>query len=103
MKLYLAIPIVLMALLLTASGAAAVTRGWILPMNRRHVRSPRLYGCGQLVAAFALCWQAVFGLMISGADGRPWGTLTGGVLLMVGLILMMAGQFRGSRQGNGTP
>ncbi len=69
-----------MALLFTASGSAAVTRGWVLPMNRRHVRSPRLYGCGQLVAVFALCWQAVFGLMISGSDVRPWGTLLVGAL-----------------------
>lgn len=102
MKLVLAIPLVLFALLVAASGMAAVTRGWVLPMNRRHVRNPRLYGWGQLVAAFALCWPVVFGLVISDAGTRSWGALTGGMLLVVGLLVMMVGQFAGgSRQSNG--
>ncbi|MFB6706463.1 hypothetical protein ACFCW6_17340 [Streptomyces sp. NPDC056333] len=104
MKFYLAIPVVLLALLFAASGVAAVTRGWVLPMNRRHVRRPRLYGWGQLVAAFALCWQAVFGLVISDSDTRQWGNLTGGAILLAGLIVMMVGQLTGgNRQGSGTP
>ncbi|MGW9136343.1 hypothetical protein [Streptomyces sp. NPDC055681] len=104
MKFYLAIPVVLLALLIAASGVAAVTRGWVLPMNRRHVRRPRLYGWGQLVGAFALCWQVVFGLVISDSDTRQWGNLTGGAILLAGPIVMMVGQLTGgNRQGSGTP
>ncbi|MFD9405780.1 hypothetical protein ACFWBN_01985 [Streptomyces sp. NPDC059989] len=104
MKLYLAIPLVLVALLIAVSGAAAVTRGWVLPMNRRHIRSPRLYGWGQLVTAFALCWQVVFGLVIGDSATRQWGALSGGAMLVAGLIVMLAGQLAGgSRQGSGTP
>ncbi|MER5845576.1 hypothetical protein ABT126_00330 [Streptomyces sp. NPDC002012] len=40
MKLYLAIPLVLLALLIATSGVAAVTRGWVLPTNRRRSAAP---------------------------------------------------------------
>ncbi|MFF4449513.1 hypothetical protein [Streptomyces sp. NPDC001502] len=101
MKLYLVAPLVLVALLIAASGVAAVTRGWVLPVNRRHIRSPRLYGSGQLVTAFALCWQVVFGLVISDSATRLWGALTGGAMLVGGLVVMLAGQFTGGGQQGG--
>ncbi|MER5908261.1 hypothetical protein ABT150_51115 [Streptomyces mirabilis] len=104
MKLYLAVPLVLLALLIAASGLAADTGGWVLPMNGRHVRAPRIYGWGQLVVAFALCWQLVFGLMISDSDVRPLGTLIGAAILLAGLIVMMVSQLAGgNRKGGGTP
>ncbi|MGV9456583.1 hypothetical protein [Streptomyces sp. NPDC003635] len=104
MKLYLAVPLVLLALLIAASGVAAVTSGWVLPMNRRHVRAPRTYGWGQLVVAFALCWQLVFGLMISDFGVRPFGTLMGAAMLFAGVVVMMVGQLAGgNRKGGGTP
>ncbi|MFE4968948.1 hypothetical protein [Streptomyces sp. NPDC056660] len=104
MKLYLAVPLVLLALFIAASGVAAVTSGWVLPMNRRHVRAPRIYGWGQLVVAFALCWQLVFGVMISDSGARPLGTLIGAAILLAGLIVMMVGQLAGgNRKGGGTP
>ncbi|WP_406515842.1 hypothetical protein OH809_29285 [Streptomyces sp. NBC_00873] len=104
MKLYLVIPVVLVALLFAASGAAGITRGWVLPTNRRPVRRPRLYGWGQLVAAFALCWQMVFFSVISDIDIRQWGTLFGSALLLTGLILMgMSQRPGGNRQGSATP
>jgi hypothetical protein len=53
--LYIAVPLVLLALFYAATGVAAVTRGWMLPMNRRRVHAPRVYGWGQLMVAFALC------------------------------------------------
>lgn len=103
-KLYLAVPLVLLALLIAASGVAAVARGWVLPMNRRHVRAPRIYGWGQLVVAFALCWQLVFGLMISDSGARPSGTLIGAAILVAGFIIMMVGQLAGgNRKGGGRP
>ncbi|MGW1711012.1 hypothetical protein ACWCP8_37535 [Streptomyces sp. NPDC002206] len=103
MKLYVAIPVVLLALLIAASGIAAMTRGWVLPTNRRPVHRPRLYGWGQLVAAFALCWQQVFFWMLSDPGTRQWGALSGGALLLTGLILMMVShRVGGGRQGSGT-
>ncbi|MER6036859.1 hypothetical protein ABT133_23590 [Streptomyces sp. NPDC001835] len=99
MKLYFAVPLILLALLIAASGVAAVTRCWVLPMNRRHVRAPRIYGWGQLVVAFALCWQLVLGLILA----RPSGTLIGAAILLAGLIVMMVGQLAGgNRKGGGT-
>ncbi|MFF2852476.1 hypothetical protein ACFVT5_40180 [Streptomyces sp. NPDC058001] len=88
MKLYLALALVLFASLVFASGVAAVTRGWVLPVNRRTIHRPRLHGWGQLLIAFALCCQAVFGLMISDIPTRQWGTLTGSALLLTGLLIM---------------
>lgn len=104
MKLYLAVPLVLLAFLIAASGVAAVTRGWVLPMNRHHVRAPRIYGWGQLVVAFALCWQLVFGVMVSDSGARASRTLIGAAILVVGLIVMMVGQLAiGDRERGGTP
>ncbi|MEU2784006.1 MULTISPECIES: hypothetical protein [unclassified Streptomyces] len=103
MKLYLAVPLVLLALFIAASGVAAVASGWVLPMNRRHVRAPRIYGWGQLMVAFALCWQLVFGLVISDSGARPSGTLIGAAILLAGLVIMMVGQLAGGRKGGGTP
>ncbi|WP_405680333.1 hypothetical protein [Streptomyces sp. NBC_01238] len=104
MKLYVAVPVVLLALLIAASGVAGITRGWVLPTNRRPVHRPRLFGWGQLVGAFALCWQQVFFWVLSDPDIRQWGTLAGSVLLLTGLIVMaVSRRTRGRRQGSGTP
>ncbi|MEU7428085.1 hypothetical protein [Streptomyces sp. NPDC040750] len=73
-------------------------------MNRRRVRAPRIHGWGQLVVAFALCWQLIFGLMISDSGARPFGTVIGAAILVAGLIVMMVGQLvGGNRKGGGTP
>ncbi|WP_406726803.1 hypothetical protein WJ438_22320 [Streptomyces sp. GD-15H] len=104
MRLYLAIPSVVMALLIAASGLAAVTRGWVLPWNRRSVRRVRLYGWGQLVMAFGLCCQVLFGLVITGPGIREWGAPSGIALLLTGIIVMMVSQRPGAnRQGSGMP
>lgn len=73
MKLYLAVPVVLVALLIAASGVAALTRGWVLASNRSPVRRPRLSGWGQLAVAFALCRQKLFLLALDGTGPRQWG------------------------------
>ncbi|MFJ2301491.1 hypothetical protein [Streptomyces sp. NPDC087787] len=109
MRLYVVIPCVLVALLFAASGVAGITRGWVLPVNRHRVRRVRLYGWGQLVAAVALCRQMLFSTVLSDPDTldphiREWGFLSGGALLLTGLILMGVSQrARGARQGTGTP
>ncbi|MBL3665146.1 hypothetical protein JL475_03755 [Streptomyces sp. M2CJ-2] len=110
MELYLDIPFVLAVLavlvasLIAASGVAAVTRGWVLPVNRPRVHRVRLYGWGQLGVAFGLCCQVLFGLMISNPGIRSLVTLTGSGLLLSGIIVMMVSQRPGAnRQGSGTP
>ncbi|MFB7554156.1 hypothetical protein [Streptomyces sp. NPDC056154] len=109
MMLYLAVLLVLPALLFAASGVAALTRGWVLPVNRRPVHRPRVFGWGQLVAAAALCWQVLFLLVLNdpdilGPDIRGWGSLPGSALLLTGLVLMMLSRRPGGdRQGSGTP
>ncbi|MEU7278494.1 hypothetical protein AB0A69_06850 [Streptomyces sp. NPDC045431] len=100
---YLAIPLVLLALLIAASGVAAVTHGWVLPTNRKAVHRPRLYGWGQLTVALALCCHTLVGLVITELGTRQWGTLTGSALLLTGLMVMMVSQRQlGRRQGNGS-
>nr|WP_206327835.1 hypothetical protein [Streptomyces sp. S3(2020)] len=102
--MYVAVPFALLALLVAASGVAAVARGWVLPMNRHRVRAPRIYGWGQLVVAFALGCQLVFGLVIGDSGARPLGTLVGSAILVAGLVVMMAGQLvGGDRKRGGTP
>ncbi|MFE4678800.1 hypothetical protein [Streptomyces sp. NPDC056723] len=104
MKLYVAIPVVLLALLIAASGIAGITRGWVLPTNRRPVHRPRLYGWSQLVGAFALCSQQFFVWVPSDPDTRQWGFLSGSALLLTSLIMMMLShRAGGNRQGSGTP
>ncbi|MFE7229150.1 hypothetical protein ACFVAF_00475 [Streptomyces sp. NPDC057596] len=104
MRLYLAIPFVLVALLFAVSGVAALTRGWVLSWNRRQVRRVRLYGWGQLVVAFGLCWQVVFGLVISGPYVREWGYRSGMALMVIGFVVMAMGRREGgNRQGAGMP
>ena len=100
MKVYLVVLLAPVALLIAASGLAAVTSGWVLPMNRRHVRTPRLYGWGQLVVSFALFWQVIFGVIISDSSARPWGTLIGSAMLLAGLVVMMVGQLAGRDRGS---
>lgn len=101
---YIAIPLALVTLLIAASGVAAVTHAWMLPWNRRRVRSPGVHGWGQLVLAFALGWQLICGTLISDSGTRATGTLIGSGLLLAGLIVMMVGQLAGrGRTSDGTP
>ncbi|OKJ93436.1 hypothetical protein AMK26_33570 [Streptomyces sp. CB03234] len=102
MQLHLAVPVVLLALLLAASGVAAVSRGWVLPTNRRQVRRPRLYGTGQLILALALCLQVVPLLVLRHSGIRQLGTLFGNVLLLTGIMVMMASHRTGRDRQGGT-
>ncbi|MFB6962281.1 hypothetical protein ACFCYB_36210 [Streptomyces sp. NPDC056309] len=101
MRLYLAILFVLVALLVTFSGVAAITRGWVPPWLRSSVRRVRLYGLGQLVVAFGLCWYAAFWTVFSDSE---WGDGFGFPLVATGSILMVVGRNTGrNRQGTGMP
>jgi protein-S-isoprenylcysteine O-methyltransferase Ste14 len=104
MRLCLGISVVLLALLIAASAIAAITRGWVLPTNRKPIRRPQLYGWGQLIIAIALCCQGVFGLMTDDLDTRQWGTLTGSVLMVTGIIVIAVSQrTAGHRQRSSAP
>ncbi|CAL9539606.1 MULTISPECIES: hypothetical protein [unclassified Streptomyces] len=92
MGFYLGIPVVLLAVLLAASGVAAITRGWVLPWTRKAVRRTRLHGWAQLAMAAALCCQVGFGLMVGDLGARQAGTLGGSVLMLAGILLMAASQ-----------
>ncbi|MFG3552564.1 hypothetical protein [Streptomyces sp. NPDC047725] len=98
MRLYLGILVVVLASLIAASGVAAMTRGWVLPTNRKPVRRPQLYGWGQLAVAIALCCQAVFGLMVNDLYTRLWGTLTGSILMVTGILVIGVSQRTAGRQ-----
>ncbi|MEI5034941.1 hypothetical protein RB201_26525 [Streptomyces sp. S1A(2023)] len=98
MRLHLGIPAILVALLIAASGIAALARGWVLPTNRKHVRRPQLYGWGQLVVAFALCCQVTFGLMTKDLDTRQWGTLIGSVFMVAGILVIAVSQYTAGRR-----
>ncbi|GJF25431.1 hypothetical protein [Streptomyces sp. HO565] len=100
MRLYLGTAVVVLALLIAASGVAAMTRGWVLPTNRKRIGRVQLYGWGQLVMAVALCCQAVFGLMTDDLGARQWGTLTGSLLMVTGIVVIALSQrTAGRRQG----
>ncbi|MCU4746265.1 hypothetical protein H7827_03500 [Streptomyces sp. JH002] len=94
MKLFIGALLVLPAVFLTAAGVAALTRGRVLPTSRRAVRSPRRYGWGQLIVAVALCWQAVFLLLVDDIATRQWGTLSGSALLLAGVLVAFTGTRR---------
>ncbi|WP_030422025.1 hypothetical protein VM636_12420 [Streptomyces sp. SCSIO 75703] len=109
MTVYVAGAGALVALLIGASGAAALTRGWLLPVNRRSVRRVRTHGWGQLVIALGLAWNAVCALTLNrlATQGGPlweWAALGGVALLFAGLALLALSQFPGrERRGGDTP
>ncbi|MGW1542731.1 hypothetical protein ACWCPM_21265 [Streptomyces sp. NPDC002309] len=96
MELYLAVPFGTLGLFIAASGVATVARGWMLPMHRRYVRRPRLFGWGQLVLSFAMFWQAAVVLVI-GTANRGWWALAGNALIFVSIAMIGLSQ-RGERR-----
>ncbi|MFJ4845049.1 MULTISPECIES: hypothetical protein [unclassified Streptomyces] len=91
----------MLASLFAASGVAGITQGWVVPWNRRRVSRPGLYGCGQLVFAFGLYWQALFAWVINDPGARAWGTLAGSAILLAGVIVLLPAQFMSSDRGAG--
>ncbi|MFF2197796.1 hypothetical protein [Streptomyces sp. NPDC058157] len=86
-----AVPIGAMALLLAASGTAVLSRGWLLPRQRRHVLRPRLFGWAQLVMAGGLGTQLV-GLLAVDPVYRPVVAMPGALALLLGLVLVVRAQ-----------
>ncbi|MFF3558670.1 hypothetical protein ACFYXS_01285 [Streptomyces sp. NPDC002574] len=99
MELYWDVALVVIGSLYAASGVAAITRGWVFPWSRRHVGRLRLYGGGQLVLAFALCWQGLFGTVIGDPDARSTGSVIGSVTVVAALFVINRGYGDGRRSG----
>ncbi|WP_415940336.1 hypothetical protein [Streptomyces sp. 039-1] len=97
---YLTVPLGLLALLVAVSGVAAISRGWVLPTHRRHVRTTAIYGWGQLVLALGLLWQLIY-LSISSPDLRPLGALIGTTIILAGILVMLISQFTRSSTKDG--
>ncbi|WP_327360936.1 MULTISPECIES: hypothetical protein [unclassified Streptomyces] len=89
--LYLAVPIGVVALLLAVSGVATLSRGWLLPWQRRHIVRPRLFGWAQLLIAAALGVELV-GLLVVDSGYRSVVTMPGVVGLLFALVLSTRAQ-----------
>ncbi|MFF3861446.1 hypothetical protein [Streptomyces sp. NPDC002209] len=89
--LYLAVPIGVVALLLAVSGVATLSRGWLLPWQRRHIVRPRLFGWAQLLIAAALGVELV-GLLAVDSAYRSVVTMPGVVGLLIALVLSTRAQ-----------
>lgn len=89
--LYVSVPIGVVALLLAASGAAVLGRGWLLPWQRRYIVRPRLFGWAQLLVAAALGVQLV-GLLAVDSAYRSAVNMPGVVGLLFGLVLITRAQ-----------
>jgi len=103
MNVYLAVLLILLALLFAASGVAAVTRSWVPPVSRKPIKRIRLYGLGQLLCALSLCCLAVFGHIMSDVGIRQVGLLVGCAFMLLG-ISVLAASYRGDvHRGSGSP
>ncbi|AKL64345.1 hypothetical protein [Streptomyces sp. Mg1] len=87
------------ALLLAGSGIATLSRGWLLPWQRRHIVRVRLFGWAQLLIAIALGTQLI-GLLAVDSVYRTVFTMPGTVMLLFALVLITRAQRpRGTGQG----
>ncbi|WP_328764479.1 hypothetical protein [Streptomyces sp. NBC_00272] len=89
--LYLAVPIGVVALLLAVSGGATLSRGWLLPWQRRHIVRPRLFGWAQLLIAAALGIELV-GLLAVDSAYRSVVTMPGVMGLFFAMVLISRAQ-----------
>ncbi|MFJ8016813.1 hypothetical protein [Streptomyces sp. NPDC096339] len=95
--LYLGVPIAAAALLLAASGTAVLTKGWMLPRQRKHVVRTKLFGWAQLLLAAALGVQLV-GLTVVGPPYQGLFVTPGVIGLLFALVLVTRAQ-RPARPG----
>ncbi|WP_406186352.1 hypothetical protein [Streptomyces sp. NBC_01006] len=87
------------ALLLAGSGIATLSRGWLLPWQRRHVVR-QLFAWAQLLIAIALGIQLI-GLRAVDSACRTVFTMPGSVVLLLALVLITRAQRpRGTGQGD---
>lgn len=102
MDYYVGIPLVALGLLVGASGIAAITRGWVLPMNRGRVHRVRLYGWGQTLMSVSLLTQGTFMLLMGGTSRvLPSFYPIWSLALLAGLVLMGVSQRTGGPRRNG--
>ncbi|MEV7523483.1 hypothetical protein [Streptomyces sp. NPDC091371] len=88
---YFFIPMAVVALLLAVAGTAALTSGWLLPRQRKHIVRTRLFGWAQLLIAAALGVQSA-GLLPAGSSYQSLFIMPGAVGLLFGLVLITRAQ-----------
>ncbi|MER7464111.1 hypothetical protein [Streptomyces sp. NPDC097981] len=86
-QLYAAIPIAAVVLLLACSGTAVLTRGWMLPVQRRHIVRPALFGWAQLLLAGTLAVQLT-ALLVVDAAYRPVAFMPASAGMLFALVLV---------------
>ncbi|MFD5794151.1 hypothetical protein ACFWIO_11540 [Streptomyces diastatochromogenes] len=89
MHMFLVVAGAAAAALLVASGVAAITTGWVMPIGRHRILRPRLWGYGCLVCAVG---SSLF--LFMGPLARAYGllALTGWFVFMAGLGLQWLAQ-----------
>ncbi|EDY64335.1 conserved hypothetical protein [Streptomyces pristinaespiralis ATCC 25486] len=92
MTLYLGIPLGLMALLVAVSGVAALRSGWLLPVQRKYVVRPHLFGWAQLAIALALVIQVAGAVLVEAGGLRSAVTMAGTAVLLAGVLLIVQAQ-----------
>ncbi|GHB08209.1 hypothetical protein ACIQRS_29655 [Streptomyces termitum] len=81
-----------MGLLVITLGVAALRTGWVLPVSRRHVTRPRLYGAGALVLGASLLLPGLSALRLLPGVSEETRLLGGTGLLLAGLLLLLVSQ-----------
>lgn len=89
---YIGIGSALLALLLAFGGVAALTRGWMFPVQRRWIHRTALFGWAQLVTAGSFLLQAVEALLVEDRDAGIVVSNVGFVALVCGLALILLAQ-----------
>jgi hypothetical protein len=87
-----------LGLLAMAEGTAAIRTGWTSPWPRRRVIPPRIYGLGAALTGVPLVVQGLFYFRIVPSPSWDYHFLGTNALMLVGIILMGAGQMRSSRR-----
>ncbi|MEV7282365.1 hypothetical protein [Streptomyces sp. NPDC093111] len=87
----IAIATIVLGIAFLAGGIAAIRTGWLLPLQRRHVRRPELFGWAQIVMATAFFVQGG-SLLLGDAGVRMGGSTIGMGLLFIGLLASVVAQ-----------
>jgi hypothetical protein len=92
MSWYTAVPMAVTAVLFAAGGTATLTRGWIMPWQRRHVVRERIFGWAQFAVAAALGLQLAGNLLADDPGVRSAVTMPGVLILLLALVLVTLSQ-----------
>ncbi|MGW4569101.1 hypothetical protein ACWEN3_44510 [Streptomyces sp. NPDC004561] len=89
MHMFLVVAAALVVALMVGFGVAGITTGWVIPLGRRRILRPKLWGYGQLTGAVGLALWMFLGALPHRFDVLP---LVGWFLFMGALGLQMLAQ-----------